>query len=315
LLVFSSAFIGVHRRFHRVSALASVPDFDPVTFGQRFTRRTALARGIKIHYVEGGSGNPVLLVPGWPQSWYAWRHVMPLLAETCRVIAIDPPGLGDSERPAAYDTATIATYVDAFVDALGLDRVDFVGHDIGAWIGYAFAARYPAKVRRLALVDAAIPGIAPAEAFALTPERINKTWHFFFNALPDLPEALVAGRERIYLAWLFNARSIDKSAIDDAALVEYTRVYSAPGAMSAGFAYYRAIFDSMEQNRATAANKLAMPVLAAGGAQWLGPFMEKMIAPVARNLRVEIVGQCGHFVPEEAPQAIARALLDFIGRP
>jgi pimeloyl-ACP methyl ester carboxylesterase len=315
LLVFSSAFIGVHRRLHRVSALASVPDFDPVTFGQRFAHRTALARGIKIHYVEGGRGAPVLLVPGWPQSWYAWRHVMPLLAETYRVIAIDPPGLGDSERPAAYDTATIATYVDAFVDALGLDRVDFVGHDIGAWIGYAFAARYPEKVRRLALVDAAIPGIAPAEAFALTPERINKTWHFSFNALPKLPELLVAGREREYLAWLFNARAANKSVIDDVALDEYTRVYAAPGAMRSGFEYYRAIFASIEQNRATAAQKLPMPVLAAGGAQWLGSVMEVMVAPVARDLHVEIIPDCGHFVPEEAPQALARSVQKFLDSP
>jgi pimeloyl-ACP methyl ester carboxylesterase len=292
-----------------------VPDFDPVTFGQRFTHRTALARGIKIHYVEGGSGAPVLLVPGWPQSWYAWRHVMPLLADNYRVIAIDPPGLGDSERPAAYDTATIATYVDALLDALLIDRVDFIGHDIGAWIGYAYAARYPAKVRRLALVDAAIPGIAPAEAFALTPERINKTWHFSFNALPDLPEALVAGRERMYLAWLFQSRAADKAAIDDAAIDEYTRVYAAPGAMRSGFAYYRAIFKSIAQNKATAATRLAMPVLAAGGAQWLGPVMEVMVAPVARDLRVEIIAASGHFVPEEAPQALARSVRKFLDSP
>ena len=287
--------------------------FDPAAFGKRFTHYHAAARDIDIHYVEGGSGDAVLLVPGWPQSWYAWRHVMPLLADNFRVIAIDPPGLGGSGRPAAYDTATIAAYIDAFLGGLRLDRVDFVGHDIGAWIGYAYAVRYAHKVRRLALIDAAIPGIAPADAFALTPERINKTWHFYFNALPDLPAALVAGRERRYLAWLFNSRSTKKSAIDENAITEYTRVYSAPGAMQSGFAYYRAIFDSIEQNRETAANKLCMPVLAMGGAQWMGPLMEKMAAPVAANLRVEIVADSGHFVPEEAPEAIARQLRDFLG--
>jgi pimeloyl-ACP methyl ester carboxylesterase len=240
---------------------------------------------------------------------------MPLLADSCHVIAIDPPGLGDSGPPAAYDTATIAGCIDALLDALGFARIAYVGHDIGAWIGYAFAMRYPAKVRNLTLIDAAIPGIAPADAFTLTPERINKTWHFSFNALPDLPEALVAGRERLYLEWLFHSRSFDKTAIDDAALDEYTRVYAAPGAMSRGFAYYRAIFDSMAQNEAAAATKLPLPVLAIGGAHWMGPLMEAMVAPVARDLRVEIVANSGHFVPEEAPAAVGRLLREFMRSP
>ena len=256
---------------------------------------------------------PVLLVPGWPQSWYAWRDVMPALAESYRTIAIDPPGLGDSGPPqGGYDTANIALHIDAFLDALKLDSVHFVGHDIGAWIGYACAARHPHKVRRLALIDAAIPGIAPADAYALTPERVSKTWHFYFNALPELPEALIAGRERLFLSWLFRARSTNKTAIDENAITEYTRVYSAPGAMHSGFEYYRAIFDSIAQNRETAATKLQMPVLAIGGAQWLGPLMQKMIEPVAENLRIEVIPGSGHFVPEEAPGEVLRVLREFL---
>ena len=289
-----------------------MPDYDPIAFGKRFTHRRIAARDIELHYVEGGSGEPVLLAPGWPQSWHAWRYVMPALADTYRIIAIDPPGLGDSGKPEAYDTANIASCIDAFLDALKLDSVDFVGHDIGAWIGYAYAVRYASKVRRLALIDAAIPGIAPADAYALTPERVSKTWHFYFNALPELPEALVAGRERMYLSWLFNARSANKSAIDEAALDEYTRVYSAPGAMQSGFAYYRAIFDSIAQNRETAAGKLSMPVLAVGGEQWLGQLMQKMVEPVAANFRFEVIPGSGHFVPEEAPEAVVRLLQAFL---
>jgi len=289
-----------------------VPGFDPIAFGKVFTHRKTRARDIELHYVEGGSGEPVLLVPGWPQSWYAWRHVMPALANSHHVIAIDPPGLGDSARPKNYDTASIAAHIDAFLDALKLDSVSFVGHDIGAWIGYAYAARHARKVRRLALIDAAIPGIAPADAYALTPERIDKTWHFYFNALPGLPEALVAGRERMFLSWLFGARATNKSAIDGAALDEYTRVYSAPGAMQSGFEYYRAIFDSIAQNRATAAKKLPMPVLAIGGERWLGPSMQKMLGPAAEKLRMEIIPGSGHFVPEEAPEAVIRLLEEFL---
>ena len=289
-----------------------VANFDSAVFGERFTHRYAGAHGIKIHYVEGGDGPAVLLVPGWPQSWYAWRHVMPALADGHRVIAIDPPGLGQSEKPPSYDTAAIAECVDAFVAAIGIDRFSFVGHDIGAWIGYAYAARYQSKLSGLVLIDAAIPGIAPTDAFALTPERIAKTWHFYFNALTDLPEALVAGRERMYLAWLFNARSANKAAMDEAALDEYARAYAAPGAMQRGFDYYRAIFDSIAQNQRTAAHKLTVPTLAIGGEQWLGPMMRKMVEPVAEKVQVETIPACGHFVPEESPAALSRLLDAFL---
>ena len=255
----------------------------------------------------------MLLAAGWPQSLYAWRHVMPRLAEHYRVIALDPPGLGESAPPrGGYDTANAARYLGACVDALALGTIDFVGHDIGAWIGYALAAREPDRVRRLALIDAAIPGIAPADAYALTPERIAKTWHFYFNALAELPEMLTSGRERVFLAWLFAARSSNKSAIDEAALDEYTRIYAAPGAMRSGFQYYRAIFESIAQNRETAKTKLRMPVLAVGGADWLGPIMRQMIEPVAHDLRVESIPGSGHFVPEEAPEALTRTLLEFL---
>lgn len=155
--------------------------------GHALAKRTVEVLGTRLNYVEAGSGTPVLLVAGWPQSLYAWRHVMPALAPSYRVVAVDPPGPGESGPPqGGYDTANIARHIDAFVDALEIGSLHFVGHDIGAWIGYAYAARHPRKVRRLALIDAAIPGITPADTYALTPERIAKTWHFYFNALPDI---------------------------------------------------------------------------------------------------------------------------------
>ena len=283
-------------------------------FRRRYTPRDVTARGRRIRCYAAGAGEPVILVSGWPQSSYLWRDVLPGVARGRRIIAVDPPGLGDSEPPRdGYDAANIATCIDELADALGLARFALVGYDIGAWIGYAYAARYSHKLKRLALIDAAIPGIAPGDVYALTPERVKMTWHFYFNALADLPAALIAGRERFYLEWLFRARSTRKDAIDAAALDEYVRIYSAPGAMAAGFGYYRAIFDTAAQNRANAATgKLTMPVLAIGGGDWLGPTMERMIEPVASNLRVEVIPECGHFVPEEAPEHVAALLGQFL---
>ena len=131
----------VHDLIH-TSAEDTAPPFDPVTFWAQFRHGTASVAGVRLHFVEGGEGAPILLLPGWPQSWYVWRYVMPLLAsERRRVIALDPRGMGDSDRPASgYDMRTVAAEVHGFVEALGLTArgaLDVVGHDVGTWIGYA----------------------------------------------------------------------------------------------------------------------------------------------------------------------------------
>lgn len=276
-----------------------------------FARRFVTARGARFHVVEGGAGPPVMLVGGWPQSWYCWRHVMPRLAGQRRVIAVDPPGLGESDPPPAGDTASVAASFAALIETLALGPVPFIGYDIGAWIGYALAARHPAAVERLALIDAAIPGITPPEGYALTPAQAARTWHFYFNAQPDLPEALIVGRERVFLEWLFRARSANRAGIEPDAVDEYVRLYSRPDAWRHGLMYYRAIFDTAAQNRATATAKLAQPVLGVGGGEWLGELMKRAIEPVCADLRFEVIPGCGHFVPEEAPERLAALLAEF----
>ena len=190
-----------------------MPPFDPATFWSQFRHGTVAVKGVRLHFVEGGSGVPILLLPGWPQSWYAWRYVMPLLAAAGRrVIALDPRGMGDSDRPASgYDMRTVAAELHSFVETLGLTAngpIDVVGHDIGTWIGYAYAAEWPNDVKRLAVFDAALPGITPPPPAGIPSTEANvKTWHFAFNRLDDLPEILLHGRERQFLTWLFKAKT------------------------------------------------------------------------------------------------------------
>jgi microsomal epoxide hydrolase len=276
-----------------------------------FARRFVTVRGARFHLVEGGTGRPVMLVGGWPQSWYCWRHVMPLLAGSRRVIAVDPPGLGESDPPPAGDTASVAASFAALIESLALAPVPFIGYDIGAWIGYALAARHPAAVERLALIDAAIPGITPPEGYTLTPVQAARTWHFYFNAQPELPEALIAGRERVFLEWLFRERSGTRAGLEADAVDEYVRLYSRADAWRHGLMYYRAIFDTAAQNRVTAAAKLAQPVLGVGGGAWLGELMKRAIEPVCAELRFEVIPGCGHFVPEESPERLAALLAEF----
>jgi pimeloyl-ACP methyl ester carboxylesterase len=190
---------------------------DPIAFWNAFHHATATVNGVRLHYVEGGSGTPVLLLPGWPQSWYAWRLVMPMLAAAGRrVIALDPRGSGDSDRPySGYDMKTVAAEIHGFVDLFGLvgDRkLDVVGHDIGTWIGYAYAADWANDVERLVIFDAALPGITPPPPAGIPSAEQNvKTWHFAFNRLDDLPETLIRGHEREFLTWLFQAKAVCRS--------------------------------------------------------------------------------------------------------
>jgi len=286
---------------------------DDAAFNAAFEHRMQGAPGRRLHYVIGGRGDPVLLVPGWPQTWYAWRKTMLTLAERYTVVAVDPPGLGDSDKPyGGYDTDAVAVRLHELTRSLGWDRFHFVGHDVGVWIGFPYASLFPEQVAKLALIDATIPGIVPKEAYAFEEKRISKNWHFFFNAMPDLPEALVVGREREFLSWLYHSKSSRPQAISPSALDEYVRCYSGLGGWRAGCDYYRALFLDMEQNRKHATARLAMPVLAMGGETALGSLMGEMLSSVADDVR-SVVAPCGHYVPEEAPGYLVEQLSAFLG--
>ncbi|MDB5565825.1 MAG: alpha/beta hydrolase [Tardiphaga sp.] len=269
--------------------------------------------GISMHVVEAGSGPLMVLVSGWPQTWYSWHKIMPELARHFRVVAVDLPGLGDSDYPKdGYDTGSISLHLDGVLDAFDARDCILVTHDVGAWVGYAYAARRPERVKRLVLMDAAIPGMASPEVFRLSPETARKVWHFYFNFIPDLPELLVVGREQEFLTWLFRTKSADWStAFDPAALDIYVKAYAAPGRWSGGMGYYRSIFDSIEQNRVTASTPLTMPVLAIGGASSLGESMATSIGQLAENVQGAVIDGCGHYVPEERPGELLAVLLPF----
>ena len=305
----------------QTSAADTLPPLDPATFWIQFRHDTVTVKGVRLHAVEGGSGAPILLLPGWPQSWYAWRYVMPLLVTAGRrVIALDPLGMGDSDRlTAGYEMRTVATELHDFVAALGLTAngpVDVVGHDIGTWIGYAYAAEWPGDVKRLAVFDAALPGITPPPSDGIPSAEANvKTWHFAFNRLDDLPEVLLQGRERAFLTWLFRAKSTRPWTIRPADLDEYVRVNAAPGATRAALSYYRHKLgpEGLAHSRARAERKLAMPVLAYGAETGVGAALIETMRLVANDVRGGVFEGCGHYMPEEAPRAVAEQVIKFMG--
>lgn len=276
-----------------------------------FKHRYAELDDVLMHYVEAGSGFPLLLLHGWPQSWYEWRNVIPKLSERFRVIAPDLRGLGDTSRPVTgYDKRTIAADLWQLMhDHLGQESFHLVGHDWGGPTAYALAAAHPEAVRRLAILDVVIPGDG-ADGFSQGGRR----WHHAFHMTPDLPEALTQGRERAYLGWFYRNLAYRPDAIGEEDLAEYLRTYTQPGAMRAGLAFYRALPQDIADNKARIAQgKLPMPVLAMGGARAWGRGAEvaESLRRVARHVEEDIVADCGHFIPEEQPAHVVQRLLQF----
>ncbi len=265
---------------------------------------------VLLHYVTAGSGPPLVLIHGWPQTWFEWRRIMPALAERYTVIAPDMRGLGDSSRPlTGYDKQTVARDIWKVVNGkLGHDRFFLAGHDWGGPTAYALTTQHPEAVRRLAIVDVVIPG--DGGDFSQGGRR----WHHQFHMTPDLPEALMQGREDVYLRWFYREFSYLPTAIGEDEIKEYLRTYRQPGAMRAGFSYYRALPQDAATNREIIVRmKLEMPVLAIGGAKsrGRGTEPEESLKRVATNVRGVVVPECGHFIPEEQPEILARLLLDF----
>src|SRR5881628_3339414 len=196
--------------------------------------------GLRYHVVTKGRGPVVVLVAGFPQTCYAWRHVAPLLAEHYTVLAVDLPGQGDSDKPLdGYDTRTTAHRLHGLLTTLGHDRYVYVGHDIGAWVGYALAHEFPDALRGISLIDGNIPGVTLPDTITLGPDNWRK-FHFLFNSVQDLPEALLAGRERIFIEWFFQHKTASiRQAFTSADLDEYERAYSMPGGMRGMLNYYR----------------------------------------------------------------------------
>lgn len=272
--------------------------------------------GAQLHVVEYGNpaGRPAVLVPGWPQSGYAWRRVAPQLGDR-RIVVLDPRGLGETTVESdAFAVESASADLLALLDELSLDEpVDVVAHDVGTWISHAAVAVRPERVRSLVLVDAGIPGVTSLPSGIPDEAGNTRSWHFGFNRLRGLPELLISGREREYLAWLFTSKSVHPEVFDDDALDEYARILAQPGAVAAGMEYYRRIFsaDGLAAARLRGESRLPMPVLAIGGSGGVGSTLYEALR--TRGDRVEglVFDDCGHYVPEERPDDLAIAIRDF----
>lgn len=278
------------------------------TFDHHFTD----VEEVRVHHVDGGAraGEPVLLLHGWPQTWYTWRKVMPgLAAAGYRVIAAEYRGAGDSSRPAGgYDKATMARDMHQLLDRLGLPRAHIVGRDIGLMVAYALAAQWPDRVASLTMLDVPIPGTTAWDKAKSDPQ----TWHFGLHRQRDIAEMLITGHEYDYISTFYRARTQVAGAITDGDLDVYARAYAAPGALRAGFELYRAFDDDERALGRLQATKLPMPVLAMAGEFDNANLIVDMAQDLAIDVKGAVVPGGGHWTPEENPEFLLNQLLSFL---
>ena len=286
---------------------------NPAAARPQLAHRMAEANGIRLHYVTAGSGPDVLvLLHGWPQTARAWTRLIPCLSDRYTVIAPDLRGAGDSARPmTGYDKKTAAQDVQVLITGLGHRRIELVGHDIGAMVAYAYAAQWPDEVAHLVLAESGLPGFGVEALWAIS--KPGQFAHMPFFMTPDLPEMLVEGREAAFIEWFIRTHTFDQAAFGEADFRAYAHAYALPGALRAGFDYYRAFWQDQEDNKGFARTKLAMPVLTIGAAMSVGDALEKQARQVADDVRGLVFEDCGHFVPEEQPERLAREITTFFG--
>lgn len=294
-------------------SLAHAPHL-PAGVADVFTSQYLQAGEVRLHAVTGGDGPPLLLLGGWPQTWYAWRLLLPALARDYSVVAVDPRGVGLSDKPhTGYDTGTLAADMVALMGELGHQRFAMVGHDIGMWTGYALAADHPDHLERLAVAEAAIPGLSPSPPLFGDSGTNDRLWHFGFNRLAQLNEQLVSGREHLFFGQQFASKAAGPTAIPDHAVNVYVDALTAsPDALRASFEPYRALDTTIEQNHQRKDTLLALPVLTIAGAQCSGQLVENTMRLAATDVTSLVLPDCGHYPAEEAPEAMLGALTEFL---
>jgi pimeloyl-ACP methyl ester carboxylesterase len=285
----------------------------PAGFTDTFTSHYVDTGDVRLHAVVGGDGPPLLLIHGWPGSWYYWRLVMPALARDFEVIAVDQRGIGLSDKPeAGYDAGTLANDLVGLMDALGHERFSVVGVDTGMLIGYALAADHPDRVERVALGEAPLPGITPPTPLVLPDQIKARLWHIPFNQQEKINDQLVTGREAIFFGAEFDA-SAGTNKLPEEIVKYYVDGLSDPDALHGSFQLYRAFGATTAQNEERKTRRLSMPVLAIGGAQSLGAMAADTMKLTADDVQTLVIPGIGHWLAEQAPDEMVAALTEFLG--
>lgn len=279
-----------------------------------FTHSKVVVKDIPIHVVEAGSTSKatVFFIHGWPTCWLEFETVMMALSDDYHVVAIDLPGIGASEVPLqSYSKRNIAEYILGVMDTLNLSDVTLAGCDIGGQVTYAFLKNFPDRISRAVIMNVAIPGVEPWDAVKSNPY----IWHFAFHSIPQLPETLVTGNELQYFSYFYDVLAGNGKKMSEAQRKAYAEAYSRPGALKAGFDFYRCFAQDEKDNIALKDDIVSMPILYLRGGDEhtnIETYMKGFRENGLQNIVAKVIENCGHFSAEEQPKKIALAISEFI---
>jgi pimeloyl-ACP methyl ester carboxylesterase len=300
------------------NAMSDVSDAALVRSLPGFQNGYANVNGVQLHYVAGGKGQPLVLLPGWPETWWEFHLIMPTLAARYHVIAVDLRGMGGSSKPpGGYDKKNMAEDIYELVRLLGYDKVNVAGHDIGSMVAFSFAANHPDATLKIALLDVPHPDEFFSEIRMLPQpgkfgDKIDDAhpgypWWFAFHQVKGLPEKVLDGRFQVYQNFLIDYLLKDSKSIGPHDRAVYAAAYSTPDAIRAGDAWYQAFPQDIVDSKTY--KKLEMPVLGLGatGYDWL----KGAVTPKATHFTLIRIENSGHFMQEEQPEVVAKSLVEF----
>ncbi|MCX4388068.1 alpha/beta hydrolase [Micromonospora peucetia] len=277
-----------------------------------FTSSYVQTNGVRLHYVAGGSGAPVILLHGWPQTWWEYRKVMPDLATKYRVIAVDLRGGGESSKPqSGYDKKTMAADIAGLITALGYTKAHVVGHDIGAMVAYSLTVNKPQAVDKLVMLDVAHPNSGYYDFRMLpAPGAPFHPWWFAFNQVDILPERLVAGRSRFLVDWMFDYLLVNHAAISSFDRAIFAQAYATSDAIRGGNGWYKAFGQDIIDNGTY--GQIATPTLGLACPAFY-PGLAATLSTQATNLQLAQIADTGHYFVDEQPAAVVQQLKAFLG--
>jgi len=283
-----------------------------------FTNGYATVNGIKLHYVTGGSGKPLVLLPGWPETWWSYHKMMPLLAKKYKVIVVDIRGMGSSDKPlTGYDKKTMASDIYELIHQLGYQQVFMCGHDIGSMVAFSFAANHPDATLKLVMLDIPHPDeswlkIPMIPAIGKITDKIDEDhafqWWFAFHQVKGMPEELMLGRVHIENDWIFHYLLYDEAAVSTFDRSVYVAAYDSKDGIRAGYAWYQAFGQDIEDDKNY--QPIQMQVLGIGGPAYKR--LQTYLAVKAAHLTMLKAEGSGHFIPEEKPAETVAQIIGFL---
>lgn len=277
-----------------------------------FSSQNINVNGTKLHVVKGGQGEPLLLLPGWPQTWWSYHKIMPALAKDFEVIAVDVRGMGSSAKPeSGYDKRNMARDIYELVQHFGFSQVNIAGHDISATITHSFAAQFPELTKKVVFIDT--PPIDPNihRLPMLPPPGHNGgfyPWWLGFNQIQNLPEQLLEGRSHILLNYVFDNLTADSSSLPQEDREVYFNHYNRIENIRSGNRWYQAFPQDAIDSQAY--NKLNMPVMGIVGEG--GAALKQALPAIANDYSIRIIPGAGHFIAEEKPVKTVEILKEFL---